>query len=346
MSSRRASDVLNAACALLALGAASATALLGERPGADPRQPAAVLAAGARVEPTRLADGSLALTDAGGAQILLLARHRIASGSLLADPLLLELSAPGDIVAFSARAPLARDAWRYAGKPSVDPTRRVEHLLELKPDLVLVNGLGEMTWIEQLRRAGVTVFDLGPMWGVDTFVRNVLSVGWLVGRPEAARQLEARFRRRLDAIAQHVPESARRGGLYLGVHGNQLYGGTRGSSFHDVLTYAGLRDVAAGAYQGWPSYDPEALLRLDPEVIVTGTGMRAPLCQREELGRLRACGSAGDVIELDPQLLQDAGLGMLDAAEQLHAAAYPRRVPEPPTAPPGTEGPPGTEAGP
>jgi len=44
-------------------------------------------------------------------------------------------------VAFSARAPLARDAWRYAGKPSLDPTRRVEHLLELRPDLVLVNSL-------------------------------------------------------------------------------------------------------------------------------------------------------------------------------------------------------------
>jgi len=324
MPSRRASDLINAACALLALAASSATALLAEPPRAATRGPAAALDVGATIEPTRLPDGSLVLADASGAAIPLVTRHRVASGSLLADPLLLELSPPGDVVAFSARAPLARDAWRYAGKPSLDPTRRVEHLLELKPDLVLVNGLGEMTWIEQLRRSGVTVFDLGPMWGLDTFARNVLCVGWLVGRPEAARELLAGFRARLAAIARHVPESARRGGLYLGVHGNQLYGGTRGSSYHDVLTYAGLRDVAASAYQGWPSYDPEALLGLDPEVIVTGTGMRAALCQREELGRLRACGSGGDVIEVEPQLLQDAGLGMLEAAERVHAAAYTR----------------------
>ena len=334
MASRRASDLINAACALLALATSSATALLGERPLAVARQSAAAIDVGVTVEPTRLADGSLVLLDAGGAAVPLVARHRVASGSLLADPLLLELSAPGDVVAFSARASLARDAWRYAGKPSLDPTRRVEHLLELEPDLVLVNGLGEMTWIEQLRRSGVTVFDLGPMWGLDTFSRNVLCVGWLVGRPEAARELLAGFRARLDAIARHLPESARRGGLYLGVHGNQLYGGTRGSSYHDVLTYAGLRDVAASAYQGWPSYDPEALLGLDPEVIVTGTGMRAPLCQREELGRLRACGSDGDVIEIEPQLLQDAGLGMLEAAERLHAAAYPEGAGSSPTTPP------------
>jgi iron complex transport system substrate-binding protein len=327
MSLRRAPDLLNAACALLALAASSATTLLGGPARVDARRPTAAREAGATVAPVQLPDGSLALEDASGASIPLVPRHRIVSGSLLADPLLLELSAPGDVVAFSARAPLARDAWRYAGKASLDPTRRVEHLLELKPDLVLVNGLGEMTWIEQLRRSGVTVFDLGPMWGLDTFGRNVLSVGWLVGRPDAARELLATFRARLEAIARHVPESARRGGLYLGVHGNQLYGGTRGSSYHDVLTYAGLRDVAASAYQGWPSYDPEALLGLDPELIVTGTGMRAPLCQREELRRLRACGPHGDVIEVESQLLQDAGLGMLDAAERVHAAAYPHVAP-------------------
>lgn len=323
MCSRRALDLVNAACALLAVATSTATALLGATPGVDPRRAPGALAAGATLEPTRLDDGTLALADATGTLVPLVPRHRIASGSLLADPLLLELSSPDDLVAYSARAPLARDAWRYAGKPSLDPTRRVEHLLELKPDLVLVNSLGEHAWIEQLRRSGVAVFDLGPMWGLETFARNALAVGWLVGHPEAARELVAHFRARLTAIARHLPEGARRGGLYLGVHGNSLYGGTRGSSFHDVLTYAGLRDVAEGAYQGWPSYDPEALLGLDPEVIVTGTGMRGPLCQRAELSRLRACGSGGDVIEVESQLLQDAGFGMLEAAELVHAEAYP-----------------------
>jgi iron complex transport system substrate-binding protein len=321
MHPRRAPDLLNAVCALLALGASTALAVLGGA-GADARRAPQALDARLTLEPTRSPDGTLMLVDATGTAVPLGHPQRIASGSLLADPLLLELCAPVEVVAFSARAPLARDAWRYAGKPSLDPMRRVEHLLELRPDLVLVNSLGEHGWIEQLRRAGVTVFDLGPMWGLDTFARNVLAVGWLVGRPEAARQLVAHFRARLEAIARHVPEAGRRGALYLGVHGNELYGGTRGSSFHDVLTYAGLRDVAASAYQGWPSYEPEALLALDPELIVTGTGMRGALCQRAELSRLRACGPRGDVIEIEPQLLQDAGLGMLEAAELVHAAAY------------------------
>src|SRR5690606_9088611 len=210
-------------------------------------------------------------------------RRRIASGSLLADPVLLALAAPPDIVAFSARAPLARDAHRYAGKPSLDPTRRLEQLLELRPDLVLVNSLGDSAWVEQLRAAGVVVFDLGPMWGLQTFLRSVLQIGWLVDRPQAARELAEQFRWRLEAIAAHLGDRSRRGALYLGVYGGDLFGGTRGSSYHDVLTYAGLRDVAAERFEGWPKYDPEVLLGLDPELIVTQTGMGAALCERGEL---------------------------------------------------------------
>jgi iron complex transport system substrate-binding protein len=338
MFSRRATQWINAAAALLAVGTSTSAALLGSAPADGTRAAPPTLSES--VEPTALPGGGLALGDATGALIPLGPRHRIASGSLLADPLLLALAAPTDVVAFSARAPLARDAYRYAGKPSLDPTRRVEHLLELAPDLVLLNSLGEHARIEQLRSAGLLVFDLGPMWGVATFLRNVAQIGWLVGRPDAARELGAHFQARLQAIARHLPESARRGAMYLGVYGNDLLGGTRGSSFHDVLSYAGLLDVAARDYQGWPSYDPETLLTLDPEIIVTQTGMRSALCGRPELGRLRACGPRGDVIEVDAQLLNDAGLGMLDAAELVHQAAYPARAaPEPASRAPASRAP-------
>lgn len=326
MLSRSATSWINGASALLAVAASSAAALLGAGPG-EARQRPELPGAAASVEPTLASDGRRVLVDATGASVAIEERHRVASGSSLADPVLLALAAPTDIVAFSARAPLARDAYRYAGKPSVDATRRVEHLLELRPDLVLVNSLGESAWIEQLRTAGIVVFDLGPMRGLDTFLRNVAQIGWLIGHPDAAHEFAARFRLRFESIARHLDDGSRRGALYLGIYGSDLLGGTRGSSYHDVLTHAGLRDVAAERYQGWPKYDPETLLTLDPEVVVTQTGMRAALCERAELGRLRACGPRGAVIEIDAQLLNDPGLGMLDAAERIHQLAYPEAAP-------------------
>ena len=189
MISRRATQWINAAAALLAVALSSSAALLGAVPANRASERPELSGSAASVAPVRDADGRLVLMDATGARMTLEPKHRIACGSLLADPVLLALAAPTDVVAFSARAPLARDAYRYAGKPSLDPTRRVEHLLELRPDLVLVNSLGESAWIEQLRAAGVLVFDLGSMRGVDTFLRNVAQIGWLVGRPDAAREL-------------------------------------------------------------------------------------------------------------------------------------------------------------
>jgi iron complex transport system substrate-binding protein len=318
-------DWLNVAALVLALGAATGAAL---RP--SQRVQALAVNPGENLpsldQPLPLADGGRALSDATGALIPLGPYRRVASGSLLADPLVLALCAPDEVVSVSARAPDARDAYRYAGKPSID-AHRVEDLLGVHPDLVLVNSLGDHAFVQRLRDAGLRVFDLGPMRGVQTFTSNVLAVGWLVGREPAARALALQFRTRMEAVARNIPPAARRSALYLGIHGNQMFGGTRGTSYHDVLFYAGLEDVAARELEGWPSYDPEQLLAFDPEVIVGQTGLRSALCERGELSRLRACGARGQVLELDPQLLNDAGFGMLEASEQLHRAAYPERAP-------------------
>lgn len=321
MTSRRTTEWLNAAAALLAVALSSYAALVSATH--TPARPPPPAATPSEAEPVLLPDGRRALVDATGASIPLEPYYRIASGSLLADPLLLQLCSPENIVAFSARAALTRDAYRYAGKPSVDATRKLEQLLELKPDLVLLNSLGEHAWVQRLRDAGLVVFDLGPMWGVPTFLHSASAMGWLLGRPEAARDLAAHFLMRLEAVAKHIPRARRRAAMYVAVYGSQMYGGTRGSSFHDVLTYAGLVDVAAKDFQGWPTISPEVLLTLDPELIVTHTGMRAAFCERTELGQLKACAPGGGVIELDAARLNDAGLGMLETAELLHLAAYP-----------------------
>lgn len=310
----------SSALALAFLASTYAAVLAGpglESPGAAPRnsQPPSP-------ELLTLPDGRPALSDTTGTLVPLGEYRRIVSGSLLADPLLLALCEPTRIAGFSGRAHEARDAYRYAGKPGVDPMRRMEELLALKPDLVLINSLGEHAWVQRLRDAGLVVFDLGPMWGLTTFLGNVAAVGHLVQRPEAARELAWRFQARLTAIARDVPPSERRRALYVAVYGHQLYGGTRGSSYHDVLSYAGLIDAAATAYRGWPMYTPEDLLAIGPEVIVTIRGGRARLCGRAPLDELAACRAGGVVVELDPDLSSDAGLGMLEAAEELYQAVY------------------------
>src|SRR5690606_20566056 len=129
-------------------------------------------------------------------------------------------------------------------------------------------------------------------------------------------QLIERLTLQASVIADGV--RVRRGAVYVVVYGGRIYGGTRGTSYHDVIRLAGLSDLAAGAHEGFPQYTTEELLRMDPEIIVTRVGMAEAICRQPGLEGLRAC-PAG-VVEIDEAVLEDPGLGMIDAALLLRAA--------------------------
>jgi iron complex transport system substrate-binding protein len=310
---------LNALGALLAVALASLAAVhyaTSAGPAAPPTTgPAFAL------EPLRLPDGSLALLDHSGRAVPLRDFQRIASTASLADPLLRELCEERRIVAFSSHSiEVGPDAYRYTHKPGIDLSR-TEALLELAPDLVLVSSLADRGRTERLREAGLTVFDVGMLTGVDSLFDTIARLGWLLGAPERAHTFAAHLAQRLAAVAADVPAARRKRGLYVAVYGTQLFGGSVGSSYHDVLTHAGLLDVAAQRFTGWPSYTPEQVLTLDPELIVTPTGGRTLLCRHSQLQALAACGT-GRIVEVDEAIINDPGVYMLDAAEIVRSAVY------------------------
>jgi hypothetical protein len=129
----------------------------------------------------------------------------------------------------------------------------------------------------------------------------------------------------MHGVAADIAPSARKRAVYVSAYGGQLFGGTVPSSYHDVLTAAGLLDIAAARFRDYPHYDPEQLLDLDPELIVTQPASVALICRVSGLGRLRACQDDGaGIIGLDDAVLGDPGLGMLEAAEALRDHAYGR----------------------
>jgi iron complex transport system substrate-binding protein len=279
------------------------------------------LAAGTRVVREQGRDG---LIDASGRFVPLGNYRRILSGSTVSDSLLHALCEPDRILAYTRySAEESPYAYRFAGRPTFADLSNLEALVARKPDLVLVSNIGPSEHVARLRQVGLTVFDLGEMRGLSTLLPNIVTAATLLGRPEEGVRLARRFERRLRALAQDIPEQRRPSGLYVSVYGDSIYGGTDGSSYHDVLTAAGVRDAAAARYDGWPRYTSEELLALDPELVVTHEGMGKLLCAHPGLSRLRACGGAsGRIVELHGQLIGDPGLAMLDAAETVYEAVH------------------------
>lgn len=307
----------------LGVAAALGLALVATR-GTRPEIPVAPAAAMASLDVVELPGGRRGLRDATGYVVELKPYRRLLAASTVADCLLRELAEPDRVAGVTAYG-RAQSPWAYqqADKPVLSGVEDVEAVLSLSPDLVLLNSHGQISKVTRLRERGVEVFDLGEMRGADMLVRDIHVVAALLGHPERGDRLATGWRRRFAAVAGSLGGRARRRALYLSTYGGKVFGGTRGSSYGDILAAAGLVDAAADAYEGWPQYSAEQLLRLDPDLVVTKPGMGAELCRIPGLGQLRVCQTASGFAEVDGVLLDDPGLPMLDAAEHVFAAAYP-----------------------
>jgi iron complex transport system substrate-binding protein len=276
------------------------------------------------IETETLPDGARALRDASGRLIPIRDYSRIASGSTISDALLLEFVSPDRIVAFTQFSQSNElFGHRYQGKPSIDALRELERLLELQPDLLIVSTLSAETRLQRLRDAGLNVFVLGQMRGLDSFLHNVRALATLLGRSEQGELYASGFLRRMRSIAAQLPANERKTAIQLTFYGKRIFSSGRGTSYHDVLTQAGLIDVAAERYEGWPSLSIEQVLALDPEIIVTRDGMGASLCANVALSALRACANdRAGIVELPDALINDPGPLMLPSAELIHRAVY------------------------
>jgi iron complex transport system substrate-binding protein len=271
---------------------------------------------------------SAAVIDAGGDALPQRAYRRVASASRYADQLLLALAEPERVIALShngrAHDP---DAFRYGARAELSSPGDVERLLSLHVDLLLVNHAGAPSELARVRGAGIAVFDLGEMRGVSALKTSIFEVAAALGDRSRGERLWSRWSQRLAAVARDIAPERRKRALYVASYAGKLYGGTAGTSYHDVLEAAGLIDIAAQRYRDWPNYDPEQLLALDPPLLVTELGMADQICSNAWLHALSACArrSAGAIVELESDVLGDPGLGMLDAAEALRARVYPPR---------------------
>ena len=305
------------------IAGALAVALVAASYGAS-STPVGQVSALAPVETVALTDGRRGLRDATGEIVELRPYRRILAASTVADRLLRELAEPDRVAGVTAYG-RAESPWAYqqSDKPTLTGVDNIEAVVALAPDLVVLNSFGAIDKVARLRERGISVFDLGEMRGAAMLVRDIHLVAMLLGHPERGQRLATSWQRRLDAVAAALGNRTRKRAVYVATYGGKLFGGTRGSSYGDLLVAAGLVDAAAAAgYQGWPQHATEQLLVLDPDLIVTKPGMPAELCRIAGLDRLRVCIRPGGFAEVEAAVLDDPGLPMLDAAEAIFAAAY------------------------
>jgi iron complex transport system substrate-binding protein len=224
--------------------------------------------------------------------------------------------------------------------PSVGYQRQLaaEGLLALRPDLLLGSEeMGPPPVLEQLAVAGVRIERLSARAELDSLQANLQRLGQLLGDEAAAERAFTDYQARLKTQQQWVEQAQRRQQapgvvLLLGHAGGSPLAGGSGTAADWMIRRAGGRNLVS--HGGYKALSSEALLALDPQVVVVAdraldgdAAKQALLQQNPALASTRA-GREGRLLALDPTLLV-GGLGprVPDGLAMLAAGFYPASQP-------------------
>ena len=219
------------------------------------------------------------------------------------------------------------------GLPVIGYQRQLaaEGILALAPDVLLgTEEMGLLPVLEQLRNAGVAVEIMPATAQLGVLQANLRRMGELLGQPAHAAAVAEQYAARLQQQQSSVDklnklQSAPGVLLLLGHAGASPLAAGRESLGDWLIERAGGRNLAS--HQGYKALSVEALVALDPEVLLGEAALTALLQQNPALASTRAVRD-GRVLLVDPTLLV-GGLGprLPDQLAVLSAAFYPATPP-------------------
>jgi iron complex transport system substrate-binding protein len=147
----------------------------------------------------------------------------------------------------------------------------LEQIASLRPDLVIFADPQAQFIKEGVEAMGVKTLSV-PSRSLEDALAAIESVGRAAGREEEARQLLAQTRASLEAVRLRAERLPRRRVLCVVDRApgtlRDIYTAAGGSFIEELIELAGGESVAPPASSGWGKIQKEAVVALDPDVII------------------------------------------------------------------------------
>ncbi len=217
-------------------------------------------------------------------------------------------------LAYSDYPPEAKALPRVGSEAGID----LEAVMALQPDLVVAwPNAGSLRAVNRLADLGIPVFRSEPR-ELDDIARTVERLGVLAGTQRAAQRAASAFRARArDLETRYSKRAPVR--VFYEVWDRPLVTVNGQHVISKVIRLCGGVNVFAGLPLIAPEIDREAVLRADPQVIVTsGQDRERPawLDAWKAFPGLTAA-ARGDLYAIPPELIQRHTPRLLDGAERL-----------------------------
>jgi ABC-type Fe3+-hydroxamate transport system substrate-binding protein len=203
--------------------------------------------------------------------------------------------------AYAADVPCTKGVPVVGDFASID----AEKIVALRPDLVLAIP-SQQREVEPLRRAGLSVAFLPDDSFAEVFV-DIFAVGRLSGHDAQAAALVASLRRQTKALQATTGRGARpRVFVVLGT--GPIFTVGPKSYIASLITLAGGTNAVTSIDAAYGSYSAEALLKLQPDVLITDESTRlSTVLDREPWRSLNAVRAHRVYVLADTALLERPG---------------------------------------
>jgi len=199
--------------------------------------------------------------------------QRIFSATLATDSILLALADPGRVVGvtrYAADPAYSAVADKVAPHMAQIDQLNPETVLAARPDIVLVAFFSSQDAVRQLRSLGLKVFTFTEFNSLLDVIENIELMGRITGCDGAASEIIERTYAAYGRLAAKIASAKRPTVLSWGSWGSTSGMGT---TLHDVIQMAGGINIAAEyGIAGWKEIDVEAIIAMNPDVIVTSSG--------------------------------------------------------------------------
>jgi iron complex transport system substrate-binding protein len=144
----------------------------------------------------------------------------------------------------------------------------IEGIIAIKPEVIFYEeGFISAESISQLRRFGIQTFAFRYNKVVDVF-SSIKQIGTICGYPENAENLAKSLQNQADSLQLSNPKPLRTLAI---ISAQPVYVFGKGTILSEIVEKVGGINTVDSAYGRYPEIQREALLKMNPEVILGGT---------------------------------------------------------------------------
>ena len=164
------------------------------------------------------------------------------------------------------------------------PGLKVEPVVKMQPDLVIVSRLSDPQTILQLRQCHIRVFSVGRFDSLAEIRKNVITLGQVLGVEDRAEQIANRMDKTLATVRAQTKELK---DLPRVLYYDNGYTAGKNTVFDELVRIAGGRNAATEAgVTGYDMLPTEMVIAINPDVVVIPQPLTTDI--QKQIGRQKS----------------------------------------------------------